>query len=128
MKRLLVAWILLPMFGCGLVSSGDQLYLPREMESLKVRIMQVAESATCSDGTEWGVVAFGSKPCGGPWSYLAYPKGVGEREFLDMVTRYNELERESNIKNKAVSDCALIIEPSGVRCENGVPVFIYEEF
>lgn len=57
-------------------------------------------------------VAFGSKPCGGPWEYLVYSNSATETEiFLNKVANYNKLEKDLNIQENAMSDCAHIQEP-----------------
>ena len=57
-------------------------------------------------------VAFGSKPCGGPWEYLVYSNTATETEiFLNKVVNYNKLESDLNIQDNAMSDCAHIQEP-----------------
>ncbi len=57
-------------------------------------------------------VAFGSKPCGGPWEYLVYSNSATETGiFLDKVANYNKLENDLNLRDNAISDCAYIQEP-----------------
>jgi hypothetical protein len=67
----------------------------------------------------------GNKACGGPASYIAYHQSL-EREFLDLVNRFNVLEKEYIKKNNLISDCKmLVVPPVGVRCEKNKPVLIY---
>ena len=57
-------------------------------------------------------VAFGAKPCGGPWEYLVYSDTATEEEtLLNKVANYNRLEHDLNIREQTTSDCIYIQEP-----------------
>jgi hypothetical protein len=57
-------------------------------------------------------IAFGSKPCGGPWKYLAYSTAkTDEARLKQLVSDYNALEKQINEEEQLASDCSLVTEP-----------------
>ena len=92
----------------------------------KYEIEQLARSIPCSEVTICAYVAFGSKPCGGPWSYLAYNTEIDEDLFLAKVDAYNANEEFYNSKWNIVSDCSEPLPPITVTCENGVCTAIFD--
>jgi hypothetical protein len=84
---------------------------------------------SCSDISEetqdCDSIAFGSKPCGGSWSYLAYPTTIDVDLLLSKVNYYNEKERLFNIKWGIISDCAVVTPPTNVECIEGKCTAIY---
>lgn len=93
--------------------------------TLKAEIESLAASSVCNESTECKFIAFGSKPCGGPWSYLIYTTSIDTQELETKVSQYNQLEAIFNARWGVVSDCALAAEPSDVICENNVCVPVY---
>jgi hypothetical protein len=58
------------------------------------------------------VIAFGSKPCGGPQSYEVYStETTNESRLKRLVTRYNELEKKLNAEQKILSNCEFVQQP-----------------
>jgi len=58
-------------------------------------------------------VAFGTKPCGGPWEYLVYSNSTTQTDILlTKVATYNNLENDLNIRDNETSDCAYLEEPN----------------
>lgn len=88
-------------------------------------IEALISSTSCSDAAGWRTAALGSKPCGGPATFIAYPISL-EEELLEKITRYNKQSSEFNLKYGLISDCAVVAPPAGVRCENGKPVLFYQ--
>lgn len=81
----------------------------------------------CTDASDWDFVAYGSKACGGPQGYIAYPTTVIDVDaFLSMVEDYTLQEQVYNEIHGIVSTCDVPAEPIGVICENGAPVLLYE--
>lgn len=73
----------------------------------------------CSNSGQCEVIAFGSKPCGGPWEYLAYSSSDTDVGLLiEMVNTFNQLQEEYNLKNGIISDCAFVMPPE-VTCADG---------
>lgn len=118
--------LLLFLSACFAFEGEQKVDLATEMALLRQEIDELAQSKTCVDAEEWSFVALGSKPCGGPWEYIAYPKSINVPEFLAKVKRYNELQEQDNIQNNRFSDCMYVSPPSSVICENGKPIFVYE--
>ncbi|MDF2159232.1 hypothetical protein [Algoriphagus sp. CAU 1675] len=125
MNRFLFSVLLFLMVGCQLFESDTKEYSLDELEELYAEIKSLAGSQTCSNSSDWDFVALGSKPCGGPWEYVAYSKKIDVPDFLEKVRQYNLLQEEYNIKNKIYSDCMYVGPPKSVVCENGNPVFVY---
>ncbi|NVJ85925.1 MAG: hypothetical protein HWE15_06445 [Algoriphagus sp.] len=126
MKRFLMPALFLVFTSCFIFDSGDQIEFSDDLEVLYQDILRLAESQPCTDPKDWSFIALGSKPCGGPWEYIAYPKSINIPEFLAKVKRYNELQQEDNIKNNRYSDCMFVSPPKSVACENSKPVLLYE--
>lgn len=96
----------------------------KELRQLHEEILSFANSSDCTDPGQWAFTALGSKACGGPTSYIAYPKNSNSQHFLSLVERYTEAQQAFNKKYGLISDCMFIMPPKGIRCENNRPVFI----
>jgi hypothetical protein len=90
-----------------------------ELIEMGTAIEELANSSTCNDNTECLYIAFGSKPCGGPWSYLIYSTSIDTAQLEDMVETYNMKQAAFNLKYDQVSDCEFVNPPTEVTCENG---------
>ena len=88
------------------------------MQSLRKEIDERIVSETCTDPALWRISAIGSKPCGGPSAYIAYPIKF-EDELLPKIKRYSQLQSDYNRKKGLMSDCALVSQPAGIVCRNG---------
>lgn len=93
--------------------------------ALKANIENLASASVCGDDFECRYIAFGSKPCGGPWEYLIYTTSIDTLELTTLVNEYNQLEADYNVNCDAVSDCMAAIPPTGFECVNNqcVPIF-----
>lgn len=93
--------------------------------NLKSDIETLASSSVCNDASECRFISFGSKPCGGPWTYLVYSTSIDTEALENQVAQYNQLENIFNTQYGVLSDCALAVEPIDIVCENNecVPVF-----
>jgi hypothetical protein len=112
--------------GCNLSGNdgaGDA--SPIALDQLWTEINQLATSQNCTNAGDWTFTPVGSKPCGGPMTYIAYSRKIDEKRFLELVQRYTELQADYNKRNGAISDCALVARPSGVICENSKAVLVY---
>lgn len=102
----------------------QQIDIDREnIKDIRSQIDSLAGSMVCTDAAEWRISPIGSKPCGGPAAYLAYPIKL-EDKILPKIQQYTQQQSDFNRKNKLVSDCAITPMPSGIRCENGKAVLI----
>ena len=73
---------------------------------------------------ECKVIAFGSKPCGGPWSYLVYSTSIDEERLEALVESYNIYEQDYNMACDVASDCMFVTEPTELTCEDGKCVIV----
>lgn len=102
-----------------LSQENDQL----EMKNLIKEIDSIIANENCSDPAEWKFTAIGSKACGGPSSYIAYPIKL-EAEILPKVTQFTSMQSAFNTKYGLMSDCAMVLPPVEIKCENGKAVLI----
>jgi hypothetical protein len=97
----------------------------QDLQDLRIAIEDYASSSVCNDEFECRYIAFGSKPCGGPWSYLVYTTSIDTLELQSLVTDYNQRENSYNNNCGEVSDCLAPTPPTGFTCEDNkcIPVF-----
>lgn len=92
------------------------------LAAIKKKTEELLGEPRCSKSSECAAVAFGSKPCGGPWTYLVYSRmSVDEDALLEIVKEYNQFNRDVNERHGLISDCMLVTEPR-LDCVNGVCV------
>lgn len=89
------------------------------LDSLRTIILNTAMASTCSAQNECLFTGLGSKPCGGPWEYLIYSSTVDTSTLLDLVDKYNAMEKELNISEGKGSDCSIAPAPDSVACGGG---------
>lgn len=93
------------------------------LKDLKFQIDSISNSVACNNPDDWRISPLGAKPCGGPSSYIAYPKSL-ENEILPKIQNYTKEQSDFNRKNQLLSDCAIVPIPIGIKCENGKAVLI----
>lgn len=96
----------------------------QELIDLKTEIENFASTPICDDTFECKFIALGSKPCGGPWSYLVYSTSIDTNRLESLVEGYNQKESIYNTKWNIASDCALVNPPTSVTCENNICVAV----
>jgi hypothetical protein len=104
--------------GCG-VHENTQEEDQQELEALADKINDIVGDASCNDVGDCRTIAFGSKPCGGPWSYLVY--SIIDTDTLLLSARvelYNSEEAAYNRKWGIASDC-MVVPPPRLICEDG---------
>lgn len=79
----------------------------------------------CDNEANWTFTSYGSKACGGPQGYVAYPINADADIFLEKINVYTQAERDYNIKWSVFSTCDLPQEPNTVSCQDGYPVLKY---
>ena len=82
----------------------------------RAEILRLIGLASCRDDSQCRALPVGSKPCGGPETYLAWSVAatqVGQLEAL--AGRYKEARAARNQRLGMMSDCAVVPEPA-VRC------------
>ncbi|MDG1730106.1 MAG: hypothetical protein P8K68_00050 [Algibacter sp.] len=97
----------------------------QELSVLKAEIENLARASICGDTFECKFIAFGSKPCGGPWGYLVYSTSIDTEALKKKVDTYNSKEASFNTRWDIVSDCAVANPPVSVNCENNACVAVY---
>jgi hypothetical protein len=92
----------------------------RRLQEMYEEIVEYIGIANCNDGGDCRYVAIGSKPCGGPWSYLIYSSSTLDEEVLfTLVGEHAEFEAYMNEKYHYSSTCDVPIPPT-VECRNGI--------
>lgn len=100
----------------------DELSCNQQLEilsDLSDQIDTLIASSSCNDASECRYIAFGSKPCGGPWEYLVYSTSIDTLQLQNLVEEYNLLESDYNQNCDVVSDCLFVGPPQELSCENG---------
>ncbi|WP_157207119.1 hypothetical protein [Mariniflexile maritimum] len=97
----------------------------KALNNSKKAIEALAATSVCNETTTCKFIALGSKPCGGPWSYLVYSTSIDVKKLETMVETYNKSEAAFNQKWNIASDCAYAMPPTSVNCENNTCVAIY---
>lgn len=100
------------------ISSRTKIITSDELKTKKQAIINYISSFNCTSSCNY--IALGSKPCGGPWEYIAYPSNINETILTEMVKEYNQMENNYNIQNGLISDCAMVMPPNEVNCVNGI--------
>lgn len=95
----------------------------RQMKNLIQEIDSLIGAEPCTDVANWKFTAIGAKACGGPSSYIAYPVQL-EDEILPKVTQFTSMQSTFNTKYGMMSDCAIVLPPAEITCENGKAVLI----
>lgn len=106
--------------GCETLGSGSKESDEQDLRQRREQIRLLLSSASCTQSAECRYVAFGSKPCGGPWEYLVYPSTIDTVRFLAMVRSYNDREDAYNRTWGTMSDCMAVGPPDSVACIDGV--------
>lgn len=96
-----------------------------DLNIYKDSIEGLAATSVCNENTECLFIGFGSKPCGGPLTYLIYTNSIDVDQLLLWVEDYNHLEQELNEEWGIVSDCSIVNPPSGFECMDNtcIPIF-----
>lgn len=81
------------------------------LEELKRLIDNEIGVPHADDPSQCRLIAFGSKPCGGPWTYLVYSAKTNESRLEQLVGEYNQVQKRINIERKLLSNCAIARKP-----------------
>jgi hypothetical protein len=82
------------------------------LAALETEITAAIGEPKAANATACNAIAFGAKPCGGPWKYLIYSAEQTDPKRLErLVKEYNELEAEQNQELGLMSDCMFVMEP-----------------
>lgn len=121
--KLFVLALLLQSFQCDDDDSQNPI-TEEQLNLMKQEIVDYIDSFECENSENCNSIAFGVKPCGGPTEFLTFPSSVDLNELESMIEIYNQLNTEYNIQTNAVSDCAVVLPPQTVECENGSCVIV----
>ncbi len=116
--------LLLQSFQCSDTIESPDVITSAQLETKKQEINTYINSFSCSESGGCNYIAFGSKPCGGPRTYLVFSNSVNLTHLQDLVTKYNEMDNLHNIQTNAMSDCMYVLPPTEVKCVNGVCTII----
>ena len=88
------------------------------MTDLEQQVVHLTADNACVSDCDCDAIAFGSKACGGPTTYLPYAKTTTDIETLEAkVTAFNRLQADYNRTFGIMSNCMLVTKPA-VRCLN----------
>lgn len=121
---LLVAFTLI-LGSCSHDNTAFKIQEQQQLDALYQELLSIASSEPCINSENWSFTAVGSKACGGPTSYLAYPLNINTTSFLEKVAHYTSEQEKFNIKWHIASDCSVALPPTTVVCVDGEPSFIY---
>jgi len=120
-----VGWLVVIAATLLLVGCGEKSTLslqPRNddptLEMMYQEIYDVVQDLTCEDSSVCASIALGSKPCGGPRTYLVYSTTtVNEEELVAKVFDLYTYEAEYNAQEHILSDCS-VASPAVAGCVN----------
>ena len=122
--KILALSLMLQSFQCTETNDSSDNITSAQLETKKQEIQNYINGFSCSESVGCGFIAFGTKPCGGPWSYLVFSNNVNLTKLQEMVKDYNEMNQLFNIQTKAMSDCSVPSPPTEVKCVNGICTII----
>lgn len=96
-----------------------------KLTTLYKEIEKLATNVSCTDATAWSFTPIGSKACGGPQSFIAYPNSIDTVAFLKKVDAYTKAEDQYNIKWNIISTCEAVATPKKVICVDGKATLVY---
>jgi hypothetical protein len=100
--------------------AAAQQFTAERLQELRTTIMKEIGTPTADEPSQCKLIAFGSKPCGGPASYLVYSTTrTNEARLKQLVGEFNQLAKKFNEERKLLSDCMFVTEPN-VDFVNGV--------
>ena len=108
------AILFIPILTLGFICNEDKSSDSADdtLEDLEQLIIDEIGQASAADVSECRSIAFGSKPCGGPWSYLVYSTSESDEDrLIDLVGSYNDLEKQVNEAEGRASDCSFVSKP-----------------
>lgn len=114
-----IAWGLLPALPNYSNLDAAQDDDSARLQELRRLIENEIGTPSAMDPSQCRLIAFGSKPCGGPATYLVYSTlKTNEARLKQLVTEFNQLTKKINKERKMVSDCRFVTEPRVEFVEN----------
>ncbi|MDP3360059.1 MAG: hypothetical protein Q8S41_12015 [Lutibacter sp.] len=96
-----------------------------ELTAFREEIELLVDSGVCSENSGCDYIAFGSKACGGPKTYLVFSTSINVELLQRKVETYNALENSFNKKWGIISDCSVPTPPENVTCIAGKCSAVY---
>lgn len=112
-------------FGCTNNTESSKEEDLAKLTALQEEIELLVDSGICSGNSNCEYIAFGSKACGGPKTYLVFSTSINVELLQQKVETYNALENSFNQKWGINSDCSFVLPPTRVECINGKCVAVY---
>jgi hypothetical protein len=118
MRYTLICFLLF-VFACSNDDNDLVAIKEQRMAEISANVEAVIANKSCNGADDCASIAWGSKPCGGPWGYLVYaPSNVDVPQLEQLVSEYNQLQAEVNQLTGAASDCSVEVEPELECVEN----------
>jgi hypothetical protein len=84
----------------------------KRLEELHGMIKNEIGTPSANEPSQCKLIGFGSKPCGGPGSYLVYSTAkTNESRLKQLVSEFNQLAKKINDERGLFSDCAVTPKP-----------------
>lgn len=127
MKKIILGLVLLTSLGFQscLNNESSQDQEAQNLCTLLDEIEEISISVSCTDAADWTFTEYGSKACGGPVGYIAYPTTIDINAFLAKIDAHRQAQEDYNKKWGIISDCSVPAMPTGVECQNGKPSLVY---
>jgi hypothetical protein len=110
MRRIVSVLPLLLLLSGG--PAGSQQSDAQRLKELRRLIEQEIGVPYADEPSQCKLIPFGSKPCGGPWSYLVYSTlKTDETRLKQLVREFNQQQKKMNEESKIMSDCAVAPQP-----------------
>jgi len=89
------------------------------LSKMEAEIDDLIGDATCKDTKDCRSIAFGDKPCGGPWSYKIYSVAdLDTLQLAGLVAAHKKFNGVLNMRYGWVSDCRFVMPPD-IDCVEG---------
>jgi hypothetical protein len=89
------------------------------------QLQQMIAAESCNTPENWGILPIGSRPCGGPATYLPYSVNMDVDLFNQRVDDYTSMQISYNQQWGIGSICSLAPVPKAIVCEEGVATLVY---
>ncbi|MGH7823170.1 MAG: hypothetical protein ACREQ9_25710 [Candidatus Binatia bacterium] len=111
-RRRRLARLVLPLVIVSSTSTAAGSDLGDRLAELEAEIRATTGNARAESLEQCRAIAFGDKPCGGPWRYLVYSTVATDVVRLEkLVADYNALDERRNREEGIASDCAFVGPP-----------------
>lgn len=87
--------------------------LEARMAEVDGQVKELIADLSCSNDSHCQTIAYGSRACGGPATYLVYSaKNVNTVDLTDLAARYTKLNAQYNAVTGAISICSMAMPPA----------------